>query len=62
MKTPVRWCARSFVCIVNWCFAKVARALTAKGHEALLAQFQVDREDGLWSWLPENDELVAAAQ
>jgi predicted nucleic acid-binding protein len=37
-------------------------ALTPSGHEALIAQFQVDCEDGLWSWLPLTDELVAAAQ
>jgi uncharacterized protein len=37
-------------------------ALTAGGHEALVAQFQVDCEDGLWSWLPVTDELVASAQ
>lgn len=36
--------------------------LTARGHEALVAQFQIDCEDGLWSWLPVTDELVAAAQ
>ena len=37
-------------------------ALTPVGHEALIAQFQVDCKDGLWSWLPVTDELVAAAQ
>ncbi|HEX3556095.1 MAG TPA: type II toxin-antitoxin system VapC family toxin [Thermoanaerobaculia bacterium] len=37
-------------------------ALTPLGHEALIAQFQVDCEDGLWNWLPVTDELVAAAQ
>lgn len=37
-------------------------ALTPGGHEALIAQFEVDCEDGLWSWLPVTDELVAAAQ
>jgi predicted nucleic acid-binding protein len=37
-------------------------ALTPRGHKALIAQFQVDCEDGLWSWLPVTDELVAAAQ
>ncbi|MFL6199263.1 MAG: type II toxin-antitoxin system VapC family toxin [Thermoanaerobaculia bacterium] len=37
-------------------------ALTPSGHEALIAQFQIDCEDGLWSWLPVTDELVAAAQ
>jgi predicted nucleic acid-binding protein len=36
--------------------------LTAKGHEALIAQFQIDCEDGLWSWLPVTDELVTSAQ
>jgi predicted nucleic acid-binding protein len=38
------------------------KALTPSGHEALIAQFQIDCEDGLWSWLPVTDELVAAAQ
>jgi predicted nucleic acid-binding protein len=37
-------------------------ALTSSGHEALIAQFQIDCEDGLWSWLPVTDELVDAAQ
>lgn len=37
-------------------------ALTASGHEALIAQFQIDCEDGLWSWLPVTDELVDAAR
>ncbi len=37
-------------------------ALTPGGHEALVAQFQIDCEDGLWSWLPVTDELVNAAQ
>ena len=37
-------------------------ALTPSGHEALIAQFEIDCEDGLWSWLPVTDELVAAAQ
>jgi len=37
-------------------------ALTPRDHEALVAQFQLDCEDGLWSWLPVTDELVAAAQ
>src|SRR5437763_926374 len=37
-------------------------ALTPGAHEALIAQFQVDCEDGLWSFLPVTDELVAAAQ
>jgi len=37
-------------------------ALTPSGHEALIAQFQIDCEDGLWSWLPVTDELVDAAQ
>ena len=36
--------------------------LTSSAHEALIAQFQVDCEDGLWTWLPVTDELVAAAQ
>ena len=36
--------------------------LTRDGHEALVAQFQIDCEDGLWSWLPVTDELVATAQ
>jgi len=36
--------------------------LTPRDHEALIAQFQVDCEDGLWSWLPVTDELVATAQ
>lgn len=38
------------------------RALTPSGHEALIAQFEIDCEDGLWTWLPVTDELVAAAQ
>lgn len=38
------------------------RALTRDGYEALVAQFQIDCEDGLWSWLPVTDELVTAAQ
>ncbi|HYN21914.1 MAG TPA: type II toxin-antitoxin system VapC family toxin [Thermoanaerobaculia bacterium] len=37
-------------------------ALAPSGHEALIAQFHIDCEDGLWSWLPVTDELVAAAQ
>ena len=37
-------------------------ALMPSGHEALIAQFEIDCEDGLWSWLPVTDELVAAAQ
>ncbi len=37
-------------------------ALTPEGHEALIAQFKVDCEDGLWNWLPVPDELVTAAQ
>jgi predicted nucleic acid-binding protein len=37
-------------------------AVTSSGHEALIAQFEIDCEDGLWSWLPVTDELVAAAQ
>ena len=37
-------------------------ALTPQGHEALIAQFQTDCEDGLWSWLPATDDLVAIAQ
>jgi predicted nucleic acid-binding protein len=37
-------------------------ALTPSGHEALIAQFQIDCDDGLWSWLPVTDELVEAAQ
>jgi predicted nucleic acid-binding protein len=36
--------------------------LAPSAHEALIAQFQVDCEDGLWTWLPVTDELVAAAQ
>jgi predicted nucleic acid-binding protein len=36
--------------------------VTAGGHEALVAQFRIDCEDGLWSWLPVTDELVASAQ
>jgi predicted nucleic acid-binding protein len=38
------------------------KALTQDGYEALVAQFQIDCEDGLWSWLPVTDELVTAAQ
>lgn len=38
------------------------RALNRDGYEALVAQFQIDCEDGLWSWLPVTDELVTAAQ
>jgi len=37
-------------------------ALTPSGRETLIAQFQIDCEDGLWSWLPVTNELVAAAQ
>lgn len=37
-------------------------ALTPRSHEALIAQFKVDCEDGLWTWLPATDDLVAAAQ
>ncbi|HEX4964464.1 MAG TPA: type II toxin-antitoxin system VapC family toxin [Thermoanaerobaculia bacterium] len=37
-------------------------SLTPRAHEALIAQFQVDCEDGLWSWLPVTAELVTAAQ
>jgi uncharacterized protein len=37
-------------------------AVTSRGHEALIAQFQIDCEDGLWSWLPATDELVTSAQ
>jgi predicted nucleic acid-binding protein len=37
-------------------------AVTPRGHEALIAQFRIDCEDGLWSWLPVTDELVASAQ
>jgi predicted nucleic acid-binding protein len=37
-------------------------ALTPDGREILVAQFQLDCEDGLWRWLPVTDELVAAAQ
>ena len=37
-------------------------ALTPVGFEALVAQFHLDCEDGLWSWLPVTDELVTAAQ
>jgi predicted nucleic acid-binding protein len=36
--------------------------LTRKGHETLLAQFEIDCGDGLWNWLPVTDELIAAAQ
>lgn len=36
--------------------------LTPQDKEVLIAQFQVDCEDGLWSWLPVTDELVTAAQ
>lgn len=38
------------------------KALTPSAHEALIAQFEIDCEDGLWSWLPVTDELVTAAQ
>ncbi|HBL30827.1 MAG TPA: hypothetical protein DD490_28665 [Acidobacteria bacterium] len=37
-------------------------ALTAAAQTALIAQFQLDCEDGLWSWLPVTNELIAAAQ
>ncbi len=37
-------------------------ALTAAAHEALISQFQIDCEDGLWNWLPVTNDLVAAAQ
>lgn len=37
-------------------------ALTSNSHEALIAQVQIDCEDGLWTWLPVTDELVSAAQ
>jgi predicted nucleic acid-binding protein len=37
-------------------------AVTPQGHEALIAQFRIDCEDGLWRWLPVTDELVASAQ
>ena len=37
-------------------------ALPPRDRETLIAQFQVDCEDGLWSWLPVTDELVTAAQ
>ncbi|PYQ62138.1 MAG: hypothetical protein DMF53_13740 [Acidobacteria bacterium] len=36
--------------------------LTPRGHEALIAQFKLDCEDGLWTWLPAGDDLVTAAQ
>ena len=36
--------------------------VTSRGHEALIAQFQIDCEDGLWRWLPVTDELVTSAQ
>jgi predicted nucleic acid-binding protein len=36
--------------------------LTLRGHEALIAQFKLDCEDGLWTWLPAGDDLVTAAQ
>jgi predicted nucleic acid-binding protein len=36
--------------------------LTPKEHETLVAQFEIDCEDGLWNWLPVTDRLVAAAQ
>lgn len=36
--------------------------VTPQGHEALIAQFKTDCEDGLWTWLPAGDDLVAAAQ
>jgi predicted nucleic acid-binding protein len=38
------------------------KVLTPGGHEVLVAQFQIDCEDGLWNWLPVTDELVTAAQ
>ena len=37
-------------------------ALTPEAHETLLAQFEIDCEDGLWSWLPVTDDLVASAR
>jgi predicted nucleic acid-binding protein len=36
--------------------------LTPRGHEVLIQQFKIDCEDGLWTWLPATDDLVAAAQ
>lgn len=36
--------------------------LTTRGRETLIAQFQVDCEEGLWSWLPVTDELVEPAR
>lgn len=37
-------------------------SLTPGAYEALVAQYQADCEDGLWTWLPLTDELVSAAQ
>ncbi|HKH43376.1 MAG TPA: type II toxin-antitoxin system VapC family toxin [Thermoanaerobaculia bacterium] len=36
--------------------------LTTRDRETLIVQFQIDCEEGLWSWLPVTDELVTAAQ
>lgn len=38
------------------------KAVTPSGHAALITQFQLDCEAGLWSWLPVTDELITAAQ
>lgn len=36
--------------------------LTAMEHEILITQFEIDCEDGLWSWLPVTDELIFSAR